>query len=240
MEREAYVVNTRNAFRILPKSTQPKSLLPWIWYAPTLPGLPGTEETWMFERFLESGIAIAGIDVGESYGSPAGTLHFSELYGHLVKELGWSPRPGLLARSRGGLMMYNWATEHPQQVACIAGIYPVCNLNSYPGLDEACHAYGVDRDALESTLNQHNPIDRLIPLAEIRIPIFHIHGDNDVVVPIEQNSQIVYERYLDLGGPMCLEVVDGGGHDMWLGWFESQRLVDFMIEHVLRESAESR
>jgi hypothetical protein len=34
-------------------------------------------------------------------------------------------------------MLYNWACEHPESVACIAGIYPVCNLRSFPGLDRA-------------------------------------------------------------------------------------------------------
>ena len=43
------------AFLILP--AQPSDKLPWIWYAPTLPGLPGVEEVWMFDRFLQAGIA---------------------------------------------------------------------------------------------------------------------------------------------------------------------------------------
>jgi hypothetical protein len=43
-----------------------------VWYAPTLPNLPGPEERWMFEKFRAAGIAVAGIDAGESYGSPAG------------------------------------------------------------------------------------------------------------------------------------------------------------------------
>jgi hypothetical protein len=52
---------------------------PWVWYAPTLPGLPGPDEKWMFEQFLAAGIAVAGIDVDESYGSPAGRKLFTAL-----------------------------------------------------------------------------------------------------------------------------------------------------------------
>jgi hypothetical protein len=37
-----------------------------VWYAPTLPSLPEARENWMFERFLAAGIAVAGVDVGES------------------------------------------------------------------------------------------------------------------------------------------------------------------------------
>jgi hypothetical protein len=60
----------------------------------------------------------------------------------LVQKRGLSKTPYLLARSRGGLMLYNWAFEHPLSVACVEGIYPVCNLSSYPGIKNACGAYG--------------------------------------------------------------------------------------------------
>ena len=141
--------------------------------------LPAVEEKWMFERFLEAGIAVAGVDVGESYGSPKGRAHFTALYRELVERRGFSRKPCLLARSRGGLMLYNWAAEHPDSVGCIAGIYPVCNIRSWPGLDKACGAYGLSAAQLEEKLTQHNPIDRLAPLAEAGVPIFHIHGDSD-------------------------------------------------------------
>ena len=81
-------------------------------------------------------------------------------------------------------------------------------------------------------MSKHNPIDRLAPLAKAKVPIFHIHGDNDSVVPVDKNSAIIKERYDKLGGPMTLEVVKGQGHNMWLGWFQSQSLVDFVIKHA--------
>ncbi|MFA6472696.1 MAG: alpha/beta hydrolase, partial [Candidatus Latescibacterota bacterium] len=75
---------------------------PWVWYAPTLPGLPGTEEKWMFRKFIDDGIAVAGIDIGESYGNPRGRVLFSIFYDELVLKHGLSKTPCLLARSRGG------------------------------------------------------------------------------------------------------------------------------------------
>ena len=150
------------AFLIAPvRATRPR---PWVWYAPVLPGTPGPEEGWMFEQFLAAGIAIAGIDVGESYGSPRGRRLFSALHAALIRR-GYSKRPCLLARSRGGLMHYNWAAEHPTLVAGIAGIYPVCNLSSYPGLKTACGAYGLSETQLAARLAEHNPVERLAPLA---------------------------------------------------------------------------
>ena len=62
-------------------------------------------------------------------------------------------------------------------------------------------------EQLKTDLAKHNPIDRLESLAEAKVPIYHIHGDIDSVVPLEQNSAIIKERYDKLGGPMVLEVV---------------------------------
>ena len=93
---------------------------------------------------------------------------------------------------------------------------------------------GVDAAVLEAELAKHNPIDRLGPLAKAKVPIFHIHGDKDRVVPLDKNSAIIKERYDKLGGPMTLEVVPGQGHNMWSGWFQSQNLVDFLIAHATR------
>ena len=135
----------------------------------------------------------------------------------------------MLARSRGGLMLYNWAAEHPTCVAGIAGIYPVCDLRSYPGLELACGAYGLTKEQLAAELHQHNPVDRLEGLARADVPIFHIHGDRDVGVPFDANTGVVAERYGQFGGRITLVVPPGQGHTMWRGFFECQELVEFVI-----------
>jgi len=192
----------------------------------------------MFERFLGNGMAVAGVDVGESYGSPKGRAVYSALYKEVVDRRGLARRACLLARSRGGLMLYCWAVENPEKVACVAGIYPVCNIASYPGVKRACKAYGMTEEQLAAKLAEHNPIDRLARLAKAKVPIFHIHGDRDSVVPLDGNSGELKKRYEKLGGRMTLEVVEGQGHNLWPGWFHSQTLVDFVIKHALRNSPE--
>jgi len=229
---EVFTIADRPAFLILPAKGKSDGRIPWVWYAPTLKGLPGQAEKWMFEQWLDNGIAIAGVDVGESYGSPQGTRVYSALYEDLVEKRGLARHACLLARSRGGLMLYNWAVENPDAVACIAGIYPVCSLSSYPGLERACGAYGMTKEQLAAKLAEHNPIDRLAPLAKADVPIFHIHGDSDRVVPLDENSGELKKRYDKAGGPMTLEVVEGQGHNMWPGWFNSQKLVDFVLSNA--------
>lgn len=232
---EVFLVNDRPAF--LMSSDEPREDRPWVWYAPTLPGLPGHEERWMFERFLEAGVSIAGIDVGESYGSPAGRELFTSFFEELVTQRGFSNKPAMLGRSRGGLMIYNWAVEHPKSVSCLAGIYPVCNLESWPGLGNACAAYGITADELKDKLSDHNPVSRIAPLAKAGIPIFHLHGDQDAVVPLDANSAALVEHYRQHGGKATLSIVRNGGHDMWPGWFQSRELIDFVIRNLRRHDS---
>jgi alpha-beta hydrolase superfamily lysophospholipase len=210
-------------------ATRPK---PWVWYAPTLRPYPGKEERWLIERLLAAGIALAGIDVGESYGSPAGRAEFTALHTHLVQTRGYAAKPVLLGRSRGGLQLLNWAADRPEKVAAFAGIYPVCNLASYPGLAQAAPAYGLTAEQLAATLPQHNPPDRLAPLAAARVPLFAIHGDVDTLVPLAANSGLLHARYTALGGTMTLIVPPGQGHNLWRGFFESEELLAFVLHHA--------
>lgn len=60
----------------------------------------------------------------------------------------------------------------------------------------------------------------------------HLHGDRDKLVPLELNSAIVAERYQQLDAEMHLELIVGPGHNLWPGWFQTQQLVDFIIENA--------
>lgn len=232
MPGEVFSCDGHTAFLMLPKRGSSTNATPWVWYAPTLPSFPGPEEKWMFQQFTDAGIAIAGIDVGESWGNPKGRAVFSSFYEYLVRHRGFSKKPCLLARSRGGLMLYNWAVEHPTSLACIAGIFPVCDLSSYPGLKIACATYGMTEPQLAEQLAEHNPVDRIRSLADARVPIFHIHGDADSVVPLERNSAELARRYRKIGGEMTLTVVAGGKHDYSPAWFQHRELIDFVIAHA--------
>ncbi len=137
-------VDGHAAFLIRPKGKVFASPMPWVWYAPVI-GNPNADHAWMLKQWLEKGIGMAGIDVGESFGSPLGRKVYTALWETLTTRYQMSERPCLLPQSRGGLMLYNWAAENPARVACIAGIYPVCDLRSYPGLERACGALRPER-----------------------------------------------------------------------------------------------
>ena len=229
---ETLRVSDREAFIIPPAKAVEGQPTPWVWYAPTLPGLPGGAEKWMFDRFTAAGIAIAGIDVGESFGSPAGRELYTAFYRELTEKRGFSKKPVLLGRSRGGLMTLSWAADNPDKVGGFAGIYPVCNLASYPGITSASGAYKLTAAELQARLAEHNPTERLESLAKAKVPLFAIHGDVDKVVPLEANSGVVASRYRELGGKMELIVPPGQGHNMWSGFFECHELVAFVLANA--------
>ena len=231
-ERTVWQIGQRRAFAIQPsRQRYPEGKRPWAWYAPTfIGGHPNRSNEWLFKQLLETGWTIAGVEVGESYGSPAGRTTFSEFHADAVKRFGLAPKACLVAQSRGGLMHYNWAVENPDKVACIAGIYPVCDLRSYPGLNRAAPAYGLTPAELEARLAEHNPIERLAPLAKAKAPVLHIHGDSDKVVPLEANSQVLIDRYKALGAPGELIVVKGKGHAEIPEFFQAPAVLKFLIE----------
>ena len=228
---ESFLVEGRPAFIFWPDEAKRTTPQPWVMYAPTLPAYPDSHEKWMHERFLEAGIAVAGIDMDEAYGSPRGTAGMTALYEHLTASKGFASRPVLLGRSRGGLWVSSWAIEHPEKVAGIIAIYPVFDLTTYPGLERAAPAYGLDAAGLEARLSEFNPIARAGVLGERGIPFAIIHGDQDTVVPLEPNSLAMKSHYEKAGNAerMHLEVVPGQGHNYWEGFFRSQTLVDKAI-----------
>ena len=205
---------------------------PWVWYAPTLPAHPDRSHTWYIERLLANGISLAGCDQGEVRGSPKSVKVFTKFYYEMVRG-GYSKKPVLLGQSRGGLMMLSWAVRNPKRVGGFAGIYPVLNLRSWPmkrNLGPTLADFGMDRDVFSHVIVQHNPINHLAGLAKAKVPMCIVHGDSDRVVPLEDNSAILADRYGKLGGDAKVEVVPGKGHQVVDEFFKSAKLIQFMLE----------
>ncbi len=225
------------AFVLKPPRLEADGPKPWVWYAPTLLAdrevewkSPGKRHAWMFRRLLDGGLCVVGVDVGESWGSPAGRAVYDKFYDVLVGRFGFAPKACLFPISRGGLMAYNWAANHPDRVQCIGGIYPVSNLQDFAGREYVRRAYGMSEDQLRTELAKHNPLDRLTPLAAARVPILHVHGDHDTVVPLQSHSAELVRRYRALGGPADLIVIPGKGHEIAPELWQEPRLAECFLK----------
>jgi hypothetical protein len=229
----SFTVNDHKGFIVLPDPSMDEKPLRWIWYAPTFDGvLPNDRQTWIFSRLLAKGFAVCGIDIGESFGSIEGRDISTAFYKFVTSKFNLSPKACLWVQSRGGLMHFNWAADHPELISCIGATYPICMLGTYSGYKIPAEAYGITEEDLMKRLPDFNPIDRLAPLAKHKIPIFSIHGDVDTVVPLESNSLELSKRYKELGGQIELITIKGKGHEEVNEFFESQPMLDFFIKNA--------
>jgi Prolyl oligopeptidase family len=209
---------------------------PWLWYAPTLNGVSIIQRKLYFESFMNAGIGIAGFDLGEVRGAPASSAKFSLFYDEMVRR-GWAPKPILLGQSRGGLMMLAWAVRNPEKVRAFVGIYPVCNLASWPLKNSKAATladFAMPEAELLANLRQLNPVDNLQGLLTNKVPMFVVHGDSDVVVPFDDNTRLLKERYKAGGGSITVKIIPGEGHKVSPSFFECQELVDFVLANVAK------
>jgi predicted esterase len=206
---------------------------PWVWYAPTLPRHPDPSHSWYIDKLLEKGISFAGCDQGEVRGSPKSVDRFTKFYNEMG-DRGYSKKPILLGQSRGGLMLLSWAVKNPKKVKAFAGIYPVLNLRSWPltrNLSSTLADFEMDRDTFLKSVDLHNPIHQLKGLAQAKVPLFMVHGDSDRIVPLEDNTEIVINRYSKLGGEAEVKIVPGKGHQVGDEFFKAKELIEFIIQH---------
>ena len=149
---------------------------------------------------------------------------------------GLSPRVTLEGFSRGGLFAYNWAADHPDKVACIYVDASVCDVFSWPGRSSGNAGLWkgmLDEWGLtEARMNTFpgNPIDRLKPLADARIPVICVCGDSDRVVPFSENSAVVRQRYTAMGAPFELILKPGVDHHPH-SLENPTPVVDFIVRH---------
>ena len=81
----------------------------------------------------------------------------------------------------------------------------MCDFKSWPGgkgkgkgsprdWQLVLERYGFANEA-EALAYDKNPVDNLAPLAQAPVPLLHVYGDADDVVPWEENTGVVAERY---------------------------------------------
>ena len=230
---EVFEVEGNKAY--LYDAPQPAKGKPWIWYAPVVRGdVIIVKHKAYYDAFMQAGIAVAGFDLGEVRGAPGSTAKFTKFYDAMVQR-GYSSKPILLGQSRGGMMTLAWAFRNPDKVKAWAGIYPVCNLTSWPmkfSKKDTLADFAMSEEAFVSKLSEFNPIDNLSGLAQRKVPMFSVHGDKDGTVPYDDNSKLLKERYEAAGGAFGVKIIPGGGHEVSPAFFECRELIDFILKQV--------
>jgi len=204
----------RAAIVVVPKSAAEGRL--WIWRARFFGHEPQADIA-----LLEKGFHLVYCDVANLFGSPQAVEIWNTFYGEMTETYGLAPKVALEGMSRGGLIIYNWASQNSDKVACIYADAPVCDIRSWPGGKGAgpgsekawqtcLEVYGITEE--EAADFAGNPIDNLAPLAQAGIPLLHIVGDADEVVPLGENTAVLEKRYKALGGNITVIHKPGVGH----------------------------
>lgn len=170
---------------------------------------------------LEKGFHIVYCDVADLYGAPQAVARWNSFYKRMRKA-GFAKKVVLEGMSRGGLIVYNWTAKNPEKVACIYADAPVMDFKSWPmgkgasagsagDTQQLLKAYGFNSE--QEALNwNNNPVDAANAIAKAKIPVLHVVGDADDVVPVAENTALFEERLQKLGVPPTVIHKPGVGH----------------------------
>ncbi len=233
-QRYDFSVDEKPVLVVAPKKAAPGR--PWVWHGEFFGHKPAPDVA-----LLGKGFHIVYMRVPNMLGCPQAVKHWDAFYEALTSKYGLAKKPALVGLSRGGLYCYNWAAANPQKVACIYGDAPVCDFKSWPGgkgegkgsprdWQLVLKTYGFKNEA-EALAYDKNPVDNLAPLAKAGVPLLHVYGDADQVVPWKENTGVIADRYKKLGGQITLIAKPGVGHHPH-GLKDSQPIVDFILKHT--------
>lgn len=204
----------KSAKIVFPKSTEPQKH--WIWRARFWGHEPQTDLA-----LLENGFHLVYIDVADLYGSEKAIEIWNNFYAFLISEYKLNPKVVLEGFSRGGLIIYNWAARNTDKVACIYADAPVCDINSWPGgkgrspgsdvdWQKCLAAYDITES--EAKNSREIPIYTAEKVAKAKIPVLHVCGNADQVVPIEENTYPLQELFKINQAPFKLIEKEGVDH----------------------------
>lgn len=211
---------------------------PWVWHGEFFGHKPDPDVA-----LLGKGFHLVYMKLPDMLGCPDAVQHWNVLHKELTSKYGFAQKAALVGLSRGGLYCYNWAAANPTKVACIYGDAPVCDFKSWPGGKgkgkgdkhnwELVLKLWNFKDEAEALAYKGNPVDSLAPLAKANVPLLHVYGDADDVVPADENTLIIAERYRKLGGTIELIAKAGVGHHPH-GLVDSTPIINFITRNCLK------
>ena len=206
---------------------------PWLWRARFWGHRPEVDLA-----LLAQGYHLVYMDVIEMLGNQEAVGHWNDFYKLLTTSYHLNRKAEMEGMSRGGMYVYAWAEQNPDKVAAMYADAPLCSIRSLLALHDgqpdparwkmAVDAFGF-HDVNEALAYRGSPIDNLAPLAKAGVPLLHVVGDADTVVPVEENTRIMEQRYKALGGSIQVIVKPGVGHVHGLD--DPMPIIEFLVAH---------
>lgn len=204
----------REAKVVFPKIRNPDNY--WIWRARFWGHEPQVDKA-----LLEKGFHLVYVDVADLYGNNEAVALWNKFYDHCISEYGLNPKVVLEGMSRGGLIVYNWASKNTDKVFCIYADAPVCDIKSWPGgmyngsgspedWERCLKAYNLDTISVKTF--EDIPVNNSVNIAKAGIPVLHVYGDADTIVPYNENTELLAKKFRDAGGTIEIIRKEGVGH----------------------------
>ncbi len=159
----------RRCIVIVPREPAPGH--PWSWRGCYWDHEPQTEV-----ELLRRGFHIAFI-------TPDPGKEWDAWYAYLTGTHGLSKKPVFVGMSKGGVNAYEWATNHPDQVACIYADNPAIRPGDFAKLGE---------------------------LARNDVSLLNVCGSQDFL--LQRHTLAIEDRYHQLGGRISVMIKDGPAH----------------------------
>ncbi len=202
-----FQIDRRNARIVVPEKAAPGK--PWVWRA--------RFPDWHYQTdsiLIRKGFHVVYIDTDELLGSPGCVEIWNGFYNYLTTQYGFNKKVALEGVSRGGLYVFNFAKKYPERISAIYAEAPVCDFKSWPGgkgfskgdpeswkLLLKAYNFKTEQEALDY---KDNPINNLENLAAAKVPLLFQIGLHDSIVPPDENTYILANKYIRLGGPAMI------------------------------------
>ncbi|NHE55563.1 alpha/beta hydrolase family protein [Cyclobacterium plantarum] len=207
----------------------------WIWRARFWGHEPQVDKA-----LLENGFHLVYVDVSNLFGNNEAVVLWNEFYNHCISEYGLNHKVVLEGMSRGGLIIYNWASKNTDKVFCIYADAPVCDIKSWPGgmysgsgspeeWKLCLEAYSLDTISVKTF--KDIPINNCVSIAKAGIPVLHVYGDADTVVPFDENTKLLAEKFKKAGGRIEIIRKEGVGHHPH-SLKDPKPIVDFILKSI--------
>ncbi|NCB07737.1 MAG: alpha/beta hydrolase [Bacteroidia bacterium] len=229
-----FIFQGHEAKIVFPKQSNKEKY--WVWRARFWGHEPQVDKA-----LLNAGFHLVYVDVSGLFGNSEAVGLWNDFYDFVSREYKLNPKTVLEGMSRGGLIVYNWASQNTGRVACIYADAPVCDIKSWPGGLysgvgspgdwEAClKAYHLDG---ETVLTYDNiPLKNAVKVAQANIPVIHVCGLADDVVPYSENTEKLATVFREAGGEIELILKEGVGHHPHC-LKDPKPIVDFILNHTL-------
>lgn len=236
-----------NVVIIPPKKAAPGK--PWLWRNIFYTSNTGQSIITDLELIDEGYHAV--VVYGNVTGHPSGNSNVKAVYDYLTKQHGFSKTFSVSAMSRGGFMVFAYASAYPERIESIFMDNACADALSWPaGIKHAGHLgykgpgseasfqmylkaydeFSTFPEAVDYLKTAGSPIHQLEPLAKAGVPILSICGRTDHAVPYEENDAVLENRYKKLGGDITV-IVEEKGHRH--GTRENKQvLLDFIRKHT--------